>query len=94
VDFWLSTAIAPKVVASWSADGDVVRVDARSDVPFGRFELPFEVRGPAGSARGRVVVVDGVGRAELPFPGAVDALVLDPAGRLMLASAEVTRDPR
>jgi hypothetical protein len=94
VDFWLSTAIAPKVVASWSADGDVVRVDARSDVPFGTFELPFEVRGPAGSARGRVVVVDGVGRAEQPFPGAVDALVLDPAGRLMLASAEVTRDPR
>jgi hypothetical protein len=92
VDFWLSTAIAPKVVATWSAEADVVRVDVRSDVPFGTFELPFEVRGPAGSARGRVVVVDGVGRAEQPFPGEVDALVLDPSGRLLLTSAEVTQD--
>jgi hypothetical protein len=89
VDFWLSSAIAPDVAAEWSVVDGGVEVRVRSSVPFGTFELPFEVRSDEETARGRVVVVDGVGRATLPIAGAPRALTVDPDRRLLLASARV-----
>jgi hypothetical protein len=89
VDFWLASAIAPDVTAEWSVVDGGVEVRVRSSVPFGTYELPFEVRTDEETARGRVVVVDGVGRATLPIGGAPRSLTLDPDRRLLLASARV-----
>lgn len=79
----------PKIDGTWTVrDGHIVGT-LRSDVPFGRFDVPIRVATDAGVREVWVGVVDGVGAFELPIAEA--RLTLDPDPRALARARSLRR---
>lgn len=84
---WVDAGLAPDVRADWALEGSEVAVELRADVPFGAIRVPVRAEGPDGTQRdGIVEIVDGRGRARLPWAHAEAPrkVVVDPRRVLLL----------
>lgn len=88
-DFWVRGGQVPGVEVRWAAEEEGqlwrVTVEAESDVPFGTFYLPVELRRGSDAQTLWITIVDGEGRAsELSSIGQPRRLRVDPGRDVLL----------
>lgn len=87
VGWWLQVGLIPELRLTTTADGATLTGEVRSDLPFGRLEVPVRVDTPSGPVDLWVPVVDGIGR----FTATGTTASLDPDHLLPLARGSGVR---
>ncbi len=93
-DVWVYTGVEPSVELRWDTEGSRLVGTVTSDLPYGTWSLPIQVRIGAGRQLVWVDMDRGTGVLDVPLHGEVEGVEVDPDMWLPLHRRRAHRDTR